>query len=129
MMVEKAPTLGVYALILLAIVINVAAQMLLKLGMQRIGYFAFSAENMWPVGLRIASNPYILGGFAFYVFSVLVWLMVLSRVDVSLAYPLSSFGYVLVALAAYFLFGEQISALRMVGIFVVIFGVYLISKS
>jgi multidrug transporter EmrE-like cation transporter len=118
-----------YCLIFLAICINVTAQLCLKVGMQRIGYFEFVPGNIWPIGWRIATSLPIIMGMCCYVLSVVVWMMVLSRVEVSLAYPLSSLGYVLVALAAYVIFGESISAMRMAGIFVVIFGVFLISRS
>lgn len=119
----------VYGLILLAIIINVTAQMLLKTGMQRIGYFEFTSANVLPIGLKIATSLPILLGMCCYVVSVVVWMMVLSRTEVSLAYPLSSLGYVLTAVTAYFLLGENVSLERMLGICVIIFGVYLISRT
>ncbi len=119
----------VYGLILLAVIINVAAQMLLKVGMQKIGYFEFTAGNIWPVGLQVAQSVPIIIGMACYVLSVVVWMMVLSRAEVSMAYPLSSIGYVLVALAAWWLLDEGLTAMRVTGIFVIILGVYLVSKT
>ena len=61
--------------------------------------------------------------------SVVVWLLVLSRVQVSYAYPMLSIGYIVNAVAAYYLFGEDLSFIRIAGIVVIIMGVYLISRS
>ncbi len=55
--------------------------------------------------------------------------MVLSRVQVSFAYPMLSIGYVVNALAAYYLFGEPLTSLRMLGIFIIITGVYLVAQT
>ena len=72
---------------------------------------------------------YIIFGFICYVASVSVWLLVLSRIDVGLAYPSMSLGYVATAIAAYFLFNEPLSAMRVAGIFVIMLGVFVISRT
>ena len=64
-----------------------------------------------------------------YVISVGVWLAALSRVPVSVAYPLLSIGYVVNAFAAYYLFGESLSGIKLVGIAVIIVGVVLVARS
>jgi len=61
--------------------------------------------------------------------SVMVWLLVLSRVEVSFAYPLLSVGYIVNAVAAYYLFQENISLTRIAGILIIVAGVYLITRS
>ncbi len=119
----------IYFLILLGVLLNAGAQLLLKAGMNQIGHFEFSMGNIIPIGLRVASNWPIVGGLFAYVVSVLVWLMVLSRVQVSLAYPMLSIGYVVNAIAAYYLFGESLSVMRITGIFIIIVGVYLIAQN
>ncbi|MBX9587413.1 MAG: EamA family transporter [Gammaproteobacteria bacterium] len=97
--------------------------------MTRIGEFEFQLSNAIPIGLQVASNIPILLGLAAYVISVLVWMMVLSRVDVSLAYPMVSLGYIINAIAAYLLFNEPLSALRIGGIFVILMGVFMVARS
>lgn len=119
----------IFILILLGVMLNAAAQLLLKAGMAQIGHFEFSSANVFPVGLKIASNLPILSGLVAYVVSVVVWLLVLSRVQVSYAYPMLSIGYVVNAVAAYLLFGEALSVARVTGIFIIIAGVYLVSQS
>jgi multidrug transporter EmrE-like cation transporter len=118
-----------FALILLAVIINTTAQLLLKAGMDRIGHFAFTWTNIAPISLQVACNPFILGGLATYVLAVIVWLLVLSRVDVSIAYPLVSLGYITTAISAYYLFGEPLTASRILGIGVIMLGVYLIARA
>lgn len=117
-----------FLLILLGVLLNTAAQLLLKAGMTQIGHFEFTGANVIPIGLKIMFNLPIFIGLCAYVISVGVWLLVLSRVPVSYAYPMLSIGYVVNALAAYYLFGESLSVLRMTGIFVIIAGVYMVSQ-
>ena len=66
---------------------------------------------------------------ATYVGSMIIWLMVLSRSSVSIAYPMSSLGYITSAVAAYYFLGEDLSVVRLVGIFVILVGVYIVAKS
>jgi multidrug transporter EmrE-like cation transporter len=116
-------------IILLGVLLNAGAQLLIKEGTRRMGYFDFNWANLIPVGLQAATNPFILGGLASYVISVVVWIMVLSRVDVSFAYPMLSVGYIVNAAAAAYLFQEELSMARMSGIVTIMAGVYLITRS
>lgn len=116
-------------LILFSIILNTIAQLALKAGMARIGYFSFSWNNFSGIALQVISNPFILIGFSCYVFSVFVWLLVLSRTAVSVAYPLASLGYIATAMAAYFLFGEHLTVMRILGIMTIMLGVYLVARA
>lgn len=122
-------TLLSFALILLGVLLNAAAQLLLKAGTNSVGAFAFSRDNILPIGFKLATEPHILGGLSLYVVSVVVWIMALSRVEVSVAYPMLSIGYVVNALAAWYLFGEPVTATRLAGIAIIIVGVYLVARS
>lgn len=114
---------------MLGVLLNAAAQLLLKAGTNRIGEFAFSIDNLAPIGTKIATSPPILAGLACYAISVVVWILALSRVPVSVAYPMLSVGYVVNALAAWMLFGESLGAQKLVGIGFIVIGVYLVAKS
>lgn len=116
-------------LILFGVLLNAGAQLALKQGMRTVGYFAFSLENVLPVGAKVALNPFVLAGLFCYVVSVIVWLMALSRVDVSYAYPLLSVGYIVTALAGQIFFGESLGPVRWSGILVICLGVFLITRS
>lgn len=116
-------------LILLAVVFNTAAQIALKLGMNQIGEFIFHWTNIIPIVLKVIMSPWIVLGTIIYVGSLGVWLMVLSRAPVSIAYPMSSLGYVTSAIVAYYLLGENLSILRIIGILVILIGVYMVAKT
>ena len=118
-----------FSLILSGVLLNAAAQLLLKAGTNAVGHFAFSTENLIPVGLKLALEPHILGGITCYVVSLVLWIMALSRVEVSIAYPMLSIGYVINALVAWHFFGESVNAMRMAGIGVIIVGVFLVARS
>jgi len=122
-------SLASFSLILTGVLLNAIAQLLLKAGTNAIGHFAFDWRNLVPIGWQVATEPHILGGLLCYAVSVVVWILALSRVPVSIAYPMLSIGYVVNALAAYWLLGESFSAMRLTGIFVIILGVFLIARS
>ena len=115
--------------ILAGVALNATAQLLLKAGTNAVGHFEFTLSNIIPVGWRIATQLPIIGGLACYVLSVVVWIVGLSRVDVSIAYPMLSLGYVVNAFAAWYLFGEVLSAQRLVGIGVILVGVFIVARS
>jgi multidrug transporter EmrE-like cation transporter len=116
-------------LVMAGVLLNAAAQLALKAGTNRVGEFAFALDNVVPVGMRLAANPFILGGLACYVVSVVVWIMALSRVPVSVAYPMLSVGYIVNAVAAWLLFGESLTAQKLVGIAFIVVGVFLVARS
>jgi multidrug transporter EmrE-like cation transporter len=118
-----------FALILFGVLLNAGAQLLLKAGTTAVGHFEFSGANVLPIGWRLATEPHILGGLSCYVISVVVWVLALSRVEVSIAYPMLSIGYVVNAAAAWFLFGEAVSMQRMAGIGIIVLGVYVVARS
>tara|TARA_R110002095_G_scaffold181205_2_gene158545 strand:+ start:467 stop:847 length:381 start_codon:yes stop_codon:yes gene_type:complete len=116
-------------LILFAVLLNTAAQIVLKMGMKSIGHFDFASHNIVPIFFKMAQNPYILGGIFLYVFSLVAWLLTLSRVEVSFAYPLTSLGYVFTALVGYYVLQENMGLMRIAGILVIMIGVYLVTRS
>ena len=118
-----------FSLLMTGVMLNAGAQLLLKAGTNAVGVFEFSRDNIVPIGWKLATEPHIVGGLGCYVISVVVWVMALSRVEVSIAYPLLSVGYVVNALAAWYLFGEAITPMRLLGIGVIIIGVCLVTRS
>lgn len=116
-------------LILAGVLLNATAQIALKQGMRSIGRFGFRLGNIMPIGLAVATNPFVLAGLACYVVSVVVWLLVLSRVDVTYAYPLLSIGYIVTALAGRAFFAEHVGLTRWSGILVICVGVWLITRT
>lgn len=117
------------ALILTGVLCNAAAQLFLKAGTQIVGVVSFTRANWWSLTWQIATEPRFLGGFACYAISIVVWIMALSRVPVSVAYPMLSIGYIVNALAAWWLFGEILSAGKWMGIAFIIVGVWLVARN
>jgi len=115
--------------LLFGVLLNAGAQLLLKAGTNRLGVITLTADNWVTTLSRIASEGPFIVGIACYVISVFVWILGLSRVPVSVAYPMLSLGYVLNAVAAYYLFDEAVSAQRWLGIGFIIAGVYLVARS
>ena len=111
-------TLASFAFILTGVLLNAGAQLLLKAG-----------TNAAPLGLRLAIEPHILAGLACYGVSVVVWVVALSKVPVSMAYPMLSIGYVVNAIAAYYWLGEAVTPMRLAGIGVIIVGVFIVARS
>lgn len=118
-----------FTLVMCGVLLNAVAQLLLKAGTNAIGVFEFSAANLWPVGWKLATQPHIVAGIGCYVVSVVVWILALSRVEVSIAYPMLSVGYVVNAIAAWYLFGEALSPARLTGIGIIILGVFIVARS
>lgn len=116
-------------IILFGVLLNAIAQLALKQGMRQIGEFEFALANALPIGWQVGTNPFVALGLLCYVVSVGIWILVLSRVEVSLAYPMLSIGYVVNALAAWWLFGENLTPTRIAGIAVICFGVWLLSRT
>ena len=118
-----------FALVLTGVLLNAAAQLLLKAGTNAVGHFEFHIDNLLPVGMKLAFEPHIMGGMACYAVSLVVWIMALSRVPVSIAYPMLSIGYVINAFVANYWFGEALASQKLLGIGFIVVGVYLVAKS
>jgi len=118
-----------FSLVLAGVLLNAAAQLLLKAGTNRVGEFSFSLGNIVPVGTQLLLSAPIVAGLGCYVVSVVVWILALSRVPVSVAYPMLSLGYVVNAFAAWMLFGESLAMQKLVGIGFIIVGVFLVARS
>jgi multidrug transporter EmrE-like cation transporter len=117
--------------ILCGVLLNAAAQLLLKAGAASAGPISMQAGSAALLGTAsgLARHPAVLGGLACYAISVVVWIVALSRVQVSIAYPMLSIGYVVNALLAWWLFGEDLNAQRWMGIAVIVVGIVIVARS
>jgi multidrug transporter EmrE-like cation transporter len=114
-------------LILLSVLLNCAAQLLIRKGMLVEGEVGM--QNMLSHLGSMITNVWLWGAMICYALSILLWMSVLSKVEVSYAYPFLSVGYVVSAVAGYALFNENLSPIRIAGIIVICIGVILISRS
>ncbi len=117
-----------FALVLTGVVLNALAQSLLKLGTNRVGDLDFSLSAAWTTSVRILSEWPFLLGFAAYGISLVVWIAALTRVPVTVAYPMLSIGYVINALIARYWLGETMSLGGWTGIVLIGLGVWLIAR-
>ena len=114
-------------LIILAVMMGAVGQVLMKRGMQIYGQV--SAAAIWGQLIPVLKTPQVTLGLLCYGVSAVLWIVVVSNVDLSLAYPMVSLAYVFVFLASWLFLGEQISGLRLVGLLIIIAGVLVISRS
>jgi len=118
-----------FALIFTGVMLNAAAQILMKAGTNAVGHFEFTAGNILPIGIKLATEWHIVTALFCYALSVVIWILALSRVPVSIAFPMLSMAYIVNAVAAWYLLGEDFSPTKAVGIGVIILGVIIISRA
>jgi drug/metabolite transporter (DMT)-like permease len=115
--------------ILFTVMTNAAAQLMLKQGMLALGPLSFEGVNPLVKLLQIVFSPWVFLGLCMFVISMASHLYVLSKVELSFAYPFLSLAYVAVAVFAYFLFREDLNAFRIAGIAFICVGTVLIAQS
>lgn len=118
-----------FALIICGVLLNAFAQLALKASVKNIGEIKLSTSEAWTVSQQLMVEPALWAGLFCYGISVVVWIVALSRVDVSIAYPMLSIGYIVNAFFAWMLFGETMTPDRLLGIGVIIVGVYILARS
>ena len=116
-----------YLIMAISIVLAVTGQLLMRKGMM--GFGTFPVSQMLIKIIPMFLNPWVFIGFACFGFSSRFWLVVLSRMELSLVYPMVSVAYVLVALASLIFFKENVTLIRWAGIVVIMVGVFLVSRS
>ena len=122
-------TASAFAFLLTGVLLNAGAQLLLKAGTNALGVISLTRDNWWDMLWKMGTQGHFVAGVACYMVSLLVWIMGLSRVPVSVAYPMLSLGYVINAVAAHYLFGESVTVTRWLGIGFIVLGVWLVAKN
>jgi len=117
------------ALILFTVTTNATAQILLKRGMLSVGPLAFAADQAFASATKVLFNPWVLLGLVTFGISMLSHLVVLSRVDLSFAYPFLSLAYIIVAGYAFFIFGENVGPIRLIGYGLICAGTLFVAAS
>jgi multidrug transporter EmrE-like cation transporter len=119
-------------LILVSVALAAAAQLTLKYGMNQVtrdGTVPLSLSDPVATFRRVLGTPTVWGGLLIFVVSAAVWLLVLSRVSLSFAYPFASLTYVMILVFDRFVLHESIAPLRYAGVALVIVGLVLISQT
>ncbi len=115
--------------ILISVLAGGFGQVILKKGMTDIGPLTLTFSQLGSILIRLFTNAYVIIGLGVYVISSILWLVALSRVNLSFAYPFVSLGYVIMLIASWQLFHENISLLRLLGCGTIILGIILISRT
>ena len=112
------------------IILLVTGQTLLKVGLVRIGGTSFlGGGGIWQNVLKLFETPYIILGFVVYGISAILWLDVLSKLEFSVAFPLVSLTYVFALIIGAFLFHEPVNISRILGVVLILGGLFFIIKS
>jgi multidrug transporter EmrE-like cation transporter len=118
------------ALILVAALFGVGGQLSLKMGMTQVGRIGADAlAQPLATGMRIVTSPLVLGGLTLYVLGAAVWMTVLSRTQLSFAYPVLAVGYAITPILAWMLLGEAVPGARWLGIGTICLGVLLVART
>lgn len=121
-------TWQILVLVLFSVGCSAIGQIALKFGMASASVqAALAAGGVVPVGTAIVNNPFVLGGLFLYGFSAVLWLFVLARLDVSVAYSFVSLGFIIIMSLGCLLFGEPFTLRKLIGTIVVMLGVYLVA--
>ena len=117
-----------FALIFVSVSLNALAQVVLRQAMLKLGPVPPISE---PVAFlwTFMRNAYLWGGLGCYATSIGMWLAVLSRAQVSVAYPMLSIGYIIAALLSFFFLGETLSPARICGIALICVGVIFVART
>jgi multidrug transporter EmrE-like cation transporter len=114
--------------ILISVFLSVVAQILLKHGMSNGTVQTALTSDVLTAGIAIFSNISVVAGLTAYVSSAGIWLLVLSKIDVSKAYPFVGIGFIGTMLFAYWFLNEPLTLTKVVGTLLVLAGVLLISQ-
>jgi drug/metabolite transporter (DMT)-like permease len=112
-------------LILLNTLILVSGQFLWKIGMTN---RAVSFDSLGAI-IRVMLSPYIISGLFLYGMATVLWLFILTKVPLSVAYPIQSIAYIIAVFGAYFFFQEEITIWKVIGVILIMAGVSFIGIS
>jgi len=119
-------SMSVLLLVLLCVILGVVGQLSMKKGMNTIG--VINLKDIFSARIfSILFQKYVLIGMILYVFGSLVWLVALSKEELSFLYPLIAIGYILTAILGKIFFDESLTLWRFFGILLICGGVYLIA--
>ena len=104
-------------------------QAMLKHGMNNIGSISPSVSQVSDSARKIISEPYIVGGLVLIFIVFPLWLEVLARLPLSIAYPMVSMGYIVAIAIGALVFKESITSLKVIGMILIIMGIVALSQS
>jgi drug/metabolite transporter (DMT)-like permease len=128
-MKKSGLTLKIFALIVLNDLGDTLAQIIMKKGLVATGISSVTFSNIAEFAARNASSAFVWLGTLVYLFNFFIWIVVLYKVDLSIAMPVGSSAFIFVPLAAVIFLNEQVSVIRWVGIVCIVLGIHCVSRS
>lgn len=122
-------TLNIFILIVMTDVMESVAQLFLKKGLNAVGMASLGFANVVEFFVKSSSTPFIWLGLAVHAANFFLWITVLSRIDLSVAFPVGSTSYIFVPILAMLFLGETINPVRWLGIILIIAGIHFVSQS
>lgn len=117
-------------LAIIGVMIATGGQLLLRAGMERVGYIgANRVARPVTLALQVASEPRVVVGLVLFGISAAMWLIVLSRIPLSLAYPFAGLTYVFVTVFSKFILKEEVPGIRWLGLVLIVGGIILVGRS
>lgn len=119
-----------YALLLISVTFNVTANILLKTAVTKTGGISAEVTNIFANISKVATSPYLIIGLTLYGLSFLIWLRVLTFNDLSRSYPIfATIVFLFTTLGSIKFLNEDISIMRVVGIAIMLVGIFIVSRS
>lgn len=112
-----------------SILLMATSQFLFKRGVMVLAERRTTGERKLTDYLQMALQGHIFVGFALNGLAALAWLLALSQLELSYVFPFLSLNYILIPLGARLLFGEQLTARKLIGISIICCGIFLIALS
>jgi multidrug transporter EmrE-like cation transporter len=118
-----------YLFILLTITGTVAGQLMLKKGMIQVGQVPSKIGQLAPFFFNALTNLYVIFSLLLAFIASMGWIAAVSKLDLSYAYPFMASTFAIVVLFSAIFFKEEVSLIGWIGVFVIWFGVFLVSRS
>lgn len=118
----------IFIMAIFSISLNALAQISLRKTMLAVGMPGTGGLTIVSYLVNLVLTPWFMVGMTCYALSIGVWMLVLGKLEVSLAYPLLSIGYVIAAVIGYFYLGESLSVMRIAGITLICVGILVLAR-
>ena len=128
-MKKSGLTLGIFLLIIMTDIGESVAEILMKKGLIATGISSISMDNIREFVVMNASSYLIWAGVFIYILSFLAWIVILSRIELSVAFPIGSTSYIFVPILSIIFLNERVGTLRWIGILFIVAGIHFVSKS
>lgn len=121
--------MSTWFLILLATIFGIVSQTMLKYGMNNLGPVTLNGSQIPATVWKIATSPLVIGGLMIYGSGTFFWLVTLSRIDLSMAYPFASLSHAILFLIGWLVLREKVNPMRASGVFLVCLGMLMVAFS